>query len=534
MPSVFSVDVDTSSRSFFLDFIERVGNRLPDPITLFALGTLMVMIASQLAVTLDWQVTPVQPVVVGSNDQGPIIDWQPLPDKEAAQSLFSSDGLFWAISNLVKNFIEFPPLGVVLVGMLGIGVAELTGLIGALLKLFMMLVPRWLLTPSVVFIGIMSSMALDAGYIVLPPLAAALYQAAGRSPLAGIAASFAGVSAGFNANLLVTGLDPLLAGFSSEGARVIQSDYEVAATCNWWFMIVSTVTMTLTGWATTAWFVERRLADRPADEAGVLAADQLSVQRLTAEEVGGLQWALAAMVVVGAALGCLILIEGAPLYGIGARFPRWVESIVPMIFIGFFVPGLAFGIRTGNITSDKSASQLLNKSIATMAPIIVLSFFAAQFISCFRYSNLDRMLALSGGQALARAEMPPILLILVFILLTAVFNLFVGSMSAKYAMFAPVFVPMLMMVGISPELTQAAYRIGDSITNIITPLNAYLVIVLVFVQRYAPQAGMGTLISAMMPYTFAFGVVWMVQIVIWMLAGWPLGVEGPLHYPPGG
>ncbi|NIP84853.1 MAG: AbgT family transporter [Planctomycetales bacterium] len=519
-------------RSFFLDFIEKVGNRLPDPITLFALGTLAVMIASQLAVTLDWQVTPVQPVVVGSHGGGPVIEWRPLPDQEVARNLFSSDGLFWVISNLVKNFIEFPPLGVVLVGMLGIGVAELTGLIGALLKLFMILVPRWLLTPSVVFVGIMSSLALDAGYIVLPPLAAALYQAAGRSPLAGIAASFAGVSAGFNANLLVTGLDPLLAGFSTEGARVIQPDYQVAATCNWWFMIVSTGTMTLTGWATTAWFVERRLGPRGGPGAPMLAGADPAEQRLTADEIGGLRWALAALVVVGSGLAGLILIDGAPLAGIGERFPRWVESIVPMIFVGFLVPGLAYGIRTGKIRNDKSASQLLNQSIATMAPIIVLSFFAAQFISCFRHSNLDRMLALAGGQALARTEMPAILLIVLFILLTAVFNLFVGSMSAKYAMFAPVFVPMLMMVGISPELTQAAYRIGDSITNIITPLNAYLIIILVFFQRYAPQAGMGTLISAMMPYTFTFGAVWMVQIAIWMLAGWPLGVEGPLYYTP--
>ena len=193
---------------------------------------------------------------------------------------------------------------------------------------------------------------------------------------------------------------------------------------------------------------------------------------------------------------------------------------------------MAYGVRTGTITSDKDLSKLFTKSMATMAPIIVLSFFAAQFIAYFRYSNLDRMLAMAGGQTLARAELPPVLLVGVFILLTAFFNLFVGSMSAKYAMFAPIFVPMFMMVGISPELTQASYRIGDSITNIITPLNAYLVIVLMFIQKYVPKAGMGTLISAMVPYTFAFGFVWLLQIVIWMLAGWPLGIEGPLEYIP--
>jgi aminobenzoyl-glutamate transport protein len=574
-----STDTRTS-QSIFLDFIEKVGNRLPDPITLFALGALLIMVLSHIAATRGWEVIPVEAVVstdLKSDKSGQAnIRWVKQPDKKkTATSLLTQNGLFWALSSSVDNFANFKPMRVVLVGMLGIGVAELTGLLPAALKLFLLVVPGRLLTPAVVFIGIMSSMTLDAGYVVLPPLAAALYKAAGRSPLAGIAASFAGVSAGFNANLFVTGLDPLLAALSATGAQIIDPEYRVAATCNLWFMIASTITMTLTGWLTTAWFIERRMKNKAEEEGGPaeIGEAELDQQRLSHDEKRGLVWAAAMAILLTSVVVYSTRTPGTPLYGktpeswssdalkaaAQAReskkqasaqqtnqitepqqkepekgFARWVTAIVPLIFIAFILPGIVYGIRTRKIKNDKTVSKLMSEAMATMAPIIVLSFFAAQFIEYFRYSGLDIMLAQFGGQALAQAELSPVILIVAFIFVTALFNLFVGSMSAKYTMFAPVFIPMLMMVGISPELTQASYRIGDSITNIITPLNAYLIIVLAILQKYVPKAGMGTLISAMMPYTFTFGFVWIVQLVIWYLAGWPLGENGPLHYPPGG
>jgi len=461
-------------------------------------------------------------------------------EKVRARSLLTSEGLYWALDTMVDNFMGFAPLGVVLTGMLGIGVAEKTGMIGALLKGFMAIVPQRFFTPAMVFLGIMSSMGMDAGYIVLPPLAAALYKSVGRSPLAGIAAVFAGVSAGFNANLFVTGLDPMLAELSTEGATVIEPGYQVAATCNWWFMIASTFVITLTGWVVSDFIVERRLHRKPAEEGGPqpISDDELAGQRMTAIEVKGLTWAILAVVGFFGLVIALALIPGSPLHGRVDRddpdsFRRWVQVIVPLIFFGFLTPGLAYGVATGVVTSGKDVAKLMVEAMANMAPIIVLAFFAAQFIEYFKYSHLDEMLAMAGGQALATAAMPTGMLLIAFILVTMVFNLFVGSMSAKYTMFAPIFIPMFMMVGISPELTQATYRIGDSVSNVITPLNAYLVIILVYMQKYVPKAGMGTLISTMMPYTVVFTIVWSIMLLSWLALGIELGPEGPLAYSPG-
>ncbi|MBW3600425.1 MAG: AbgT family transporter [Planctomycetes bacterium] len=523
-----------------LDWIERVGNRLPDPITLFVAGTLAVMLVSHVAWKQEWRVQRVAPQLAeaesaaeAAGDGGRIV-WVPLEDAETANSLLTSEGLFWAVSTMKDNFINFPPLGVVLVGMLGIGVAEASGLIAACLKAFMQVVPRSLLTPAVVFLGIESSLAMDAGYIVLPPLAAALYKAAGRSPLAGIAAAFAGVAAGFNANLLVTGLDPMLAALTQLGAAPIDAGYRVAATCNWYFMIVSTVTMTLTGWAVTSWFVERRLAEKSVEEGGPVPAskDDLTGQQLSPTERRGLTLAAAAILLTLAAFIIAAAVPGYPLAGEGERFARWIESIVPIIFFVFLIPGIVYGAAAGTIGNDRDLAKMLVEAMSNMAPIIVLAFFAAQFIAYFDYSNLDTMLALAGGRLLAEANLSPFWLIIAFILAVAFFNLFIGSMSAKYSLLAPIAVPIMMMSGISPELTQAAYRVGDSVTNVVTPLNPYLVIVLVYLQRYVPRGGMGTLISAMVPYAAAFLIVWSLQIFVWMLLGAELGIAGPLFYRP--
>ncbi|MGI9013637.1 MAG: AbgT family transporter [Phycisphaerales bacterium] len=531
-----------------LDIIEKVGNRLPDPATLFLIGTIIVFLLSAVAAAGDWSVQPRLPKPVmesitaadGTTTEQPVLDAEGSPELEwvaegdplSARNLLSSEGIFWLLKNLVTNFTAFPPLGVVLVGMLGIGVAERTGLLAALLKAFMLIVPGRLLTPAMVFVGIMSSMGLDAGYVVLPPLAGLLYLSVGRSPLAGIAAVFAGVSAGFNANLFITGLDPMLAGFGTTGGQVIDPDYKMSATCNWWFMIASTFVMTLTGWAVTSFFVERRLSTKPADEGGPapISADELDAARLTATELKGMAWAGATLFLVLAVVLAMTLIPGWALHGEGQNFAKWVEAIVPILFFCFITPGIVYGFIVKSIRSEKDVARLMVESMAYMAPIIVLAFFAAQFIESFKHSGLDRMLAMAGGQALGQADMPAWLLIVAFILVTVVFNLFVGSMSAKYAMFAPIFIPMFMLVGISPELTQAAYRIGDSVSNIITPLNAYLVIVLVFMQKYVPKAGMGTLISTMLPYTIVFTIVWTLLLLLWMALGIPLGPDGPLTW----
>ena len=580
-----SKDNTTENRRGILDLVERSGNRLPDPATLFLIGTVIVVVISAIAASQAWTVAQQLPeidsiqverdgVVVNEQvldkDGRPRVTWQTTGETYRAKSLLTRDGFFWLISHLVSNFMGFRPLGVVLVGMLGIGVAERTGLIRALLKAFMAVVPGSLLTPAMVFLGIMSSITLDAGYVVLPPLAAALYLAAGRSPLVGLAAVFAGVAAGFNANLLITGLDPMLAQLSNEGAQVVDPTYQVNPGCNWYFMVASTAVITLTGWAVTTWFVERRMSQKPEAEGGprVPDATESTAFELQANERKGLTAAALAFLVTMALILTAILVPDAPLYtysmpdaagspaerielgldeplpegavkldnGVvvvksASPFKRWVRAMVPLLFFVFLIPAIAYGRAAGEVRNEKDVTQALTGSMAAMAPIIVLAFFAAQFIESFKYSGLDKMLAMAGGQVLGKADMPVWALIVAFILVTMVFNLFIGSMSAKYVMFAPIFIPMLMMVGISPELTQAAYRIGDSVSNIITPLNPYLIIILVFMQKYVPKGGMGTLISLMLPYTIAFSIVWTVLLLGWLVLGLPLGLDGYLTFP---
>ena len=437
-----------------------------------------------------------------------------------ARGLLESDGLWWLFSSMVDNFVTFPPLGLVLVAMLGIGVAERSGLLPALLERLLRLTPDRLLAPAVVFLGILSSITLDAGYVVLPPLAAVLFHAAGRSPLAGLAAAFAGVSAGFSANLMITALDPLLAGLTEAGARIIQPDYAVAVTANWWLMIVSTLVLTVVGWWVTSRVVEPR--QQAAGQAGHNGGAEAGYEA-GAEPERGLRAAGWAFAVAFAAVILMILVPGAPLHGQGENFARWVEAMVPLLLLLFLVPGLAYGCFAGTITSDEDLATMFANTIAALAPYIVLAFVAAQFIEAFNYSQLGLLLAITGGKALASLAIPAPALALGFLLVAMVANLFIGSASAKYAFLAPVFVPMLMQAGLSPELTQAAYRIGDSVTNIITPLNPYWVIVLAFVQRWRPGAGIGTLEALMLPYAIAFAVIWPLLLAVWIALGIPPG-----------
>jgi aminobenzoyl-glutamate transport protein len=547
---------DSARSTRLLDAIERIGNRLPDPATLFLIGAVLVLVLSQVAASLDWTVEKTisrevvttvldaagEPILdsAGAPVTRPVIDPATgAPQRELAVvpvravGLLTSEGIYWALRSMVKNFTDFPPLGVVLVAMLGIGLAEKSGFIGALLKATLLAVPPALLTPTVVFVGVMSSMGLDAGYVVLPPVAAALYLSVGRSPVVGIAAVFAGVAAGFGANLLPTSLDPLLANFSTASARLVDPGYTVAATANWWFMIASTVLLTLVGWGVTALFVEPRFAGKARADGGAdPGAGAEGAQPLTPIEKRGLLLAVLVAVTVCVICGFCALIPGAPLYGVDGPFPRWVKVIVPLIFFAFLLPGLVYGVVTGSLKSDKDVAATFGETMAGMGSYIVLAFFAAQFIAYFAHSGLGEMLAISGGRLLARAGLPDALLMIGFIGVVIVGNLFIGSMSAKYAFFAPVFVPMFMQVGISPELTQVAYRIGDSASNVITPLNPYVVILLVFMQRHMPRAGIGTLVALMLPYAAAFAITWTALLVLWMALGTPLGPGGPLAYDP--
>lgn len=501
-----------------LDQIERLGNRLPDPATLFLAATLFLMLFSALAAGLGWQ--------IASPAGGQTV---------RAVSLLDSDGLWWLLSHLVDNFVGFPPLGLVLVGLLGIGVAERAGLLPVALRRLLGAAPAPLLVPATVLVGILSSIALDAGYVVLPPLAAALFQSAGRSPLAGIAAVTAGVTCGFSANLVLTGLDPLLAGLTSAAAQLLAPGYQVAVTANWWFMIAATLVLTLTGSAVTRWLLEPRLALGAPATAAVVADQTPHVaagpdQDTAPDERRGLRWAGWVALALLALILLAVLVPGAPLAGSGVRFARWMEAVVPLLLVFFLGTGLAYGIGAGSIRSDRDAVAMMGETMRALGPYLVLAFFAAQFIAAFNHSRLGELLAITGGQWLAGLGWPPAVLILAFVVLVMLGNLVLGSASAKYVLFAPVFVPMFMQVGISPELTQAAYRVGDSVTNGITPFNPYLIVILAVVRRYRPDAGLGTLLALLLPYALVFAPVWAALLGLWMLLGWPLGPGGDLSW----
>lgn len=523
-------------RRGWLDRVEWLGDRLPEPAVLFLWCLGIVAAASMVGALAGWRVQPVRPVVMEAAGGGGAarVELVAEGDPIGCQNLVSSDGVYWLLRTMVRNFIEFPPLGVVIVTMLGVGVAERTGLVAAALRAVMRITPRRLLTPAIVLVGVNSSMAADAGIIVLPPLAAMLYRAAGRSPLAGIAAVFAATSAGFSANLFITSLDPLLSGLTQLGARVIEPEYQVNPACNWWFMMASTVILTLVGWAVSSRIVEPRLAGRAADEGGPdVAMTGAQADGLSAGERRGLVWAGAtAAVGVGLVVACT-QIAGWPLATKDGEAARWVSAIVPIIFLLFLVPGVVYGRVTGSLKRVSEAMRPMADSIVALAPMLVLAFVAAQFIAAFKYTNLDRMLAFGVGKELAAAGLPPTLLLVALVVFALTFNLFVSSASAKWSLLAPIFVPMMMLLGLSPALTQAAFRVGDSITNPVTPLNAYLVIILVVMQQYAPRARLGTLLGMTLPYSIAFGAAWIVLLLTWFEAGWPLGPGGAVGYVPG-
>lgn len=524
-----SSPASNTGRTTLLDRIERVGNALPDPMTLFVIGTVVVILASWIVSATGYRTELFLP---GEEEPRFVAE---------AWNVASQDGFKWLLSNLIKIFTGFAPLGLVLVAAIGISIAEKSGLIAAGLKLILLVVPASLLTPATFFAGVMSSMAVDAGYIVLPPLAAAVYRAVGRSPLVGLAAVFAGVASGFNANLFITGLDPMLAGMTQVGAQLLDADYSVNPASNWWFMIASTLLVTAVGWLVTVRVVEPRLASKSPEEGGpgVPDGEQALSMQLDPSEKRGLVVAAIASV---ATVGFLVLMYFAPWgflhdptdsIGTGPnqqRFPTWIGNLVPLLVILFFVPGLAFGIAVESIKSDRDVVRMMTEYMEVLGNYIVLAFFASIFVAVFDKSEMGRIVAIDGGKFLRDLGLPPSALMIAFVVLTAFLNLFMGSMSAKWGMLSVVFVPMFMTVGISPELSQAAYRIGDSVSNCITPLNNYLVIVLVYMQQFAKKSGMGSLIALMLPYSAALLVAWCILLAVWMGLGLPLGVDGGLTY----
>ena len=497
--------------SRFLSAIERIGNALPHPATLFAIFAFGLIL-------LSWLFSKLGLAAVNPRDGVAVL---PI-------NLISRDGLHWILDNTIVNFTGFAPLGTVLVAMLGIGVAEKSGLIGTGLRLMVHSAPRRLLTFVVVFAGVMSNMASDVGYVLLVPMGAIIFLSVGRHPIAGLAAAFAGVSGGFSANLLLGTIDPLLAGISQEAARIIEPQYTITPACNYYFMFVSTFLIAAVG----TWVTEKIVEPRLGSYEGAEVAEDDEMRHLTAKEKSGLWWAF----VVSLLLLVLVLVGLVPESGIlrdsetgSVLYSPFMHGIVTFIFLGGLLAGLAYGIAAGTFRSDADVVKGMKESMESLGLFMVLVFCAAQFVAYFKYTNLGMIFAIKGAELLKASGLGPIPLMLSFILLAATINLCMGSASAKWAFMAPVFIPMFMLLGYSPELVQGVYRIGDSSTNLISPMMSFFALIVAFVQRYDPKAGIGTVIATMLPYSLAFLAVWMVLLVAWLLLGLPLGPGADLY-----
>lgn len=499
----------------FLNSIERVGNKLPDPAIIF-------LIAMVLIWFLSWLFSGTSFDAIDPRTGQAIV----------VNNLLSGDALAGFLASMVKTFTGFAPLGVVLVAMLGVGVAEHSGYINAGLKLMLKRTPQSLLTPSIILIAIVSHTATDAGYVLVIPIAGVIYYAMGRHPLAGIAAAFAGVSGGFSANFIPSGIDPLLQSFTQSAAHIIDPAMSVNPLNNWFFTSASSVFIVLLGWYITDKIIEPRLKDTKVDgdTDNLPAFDEVTSKERTAFYV--------ASSVMIAGLGLLAYASSgedsalrSPSGSLTDFSAPLMQSIVPLIFLLFWIPGAIFGFIFGTFKNSKDMIDAMSKAMGSMAYYIVMAFFCALFIAAFSQSNLGALLAIEGAELLKAMSLPSSVTVVGIIFLTAFVNLFVGSSSAKWALLGPIFVPMLMQLGISADLTQAAYRVGDSSSNIITPLMPYFPLVVVYCQKYVKGTGIGTLIAMMLPYSIAFLIGWSLFLLAYWGLGIPLGLQSSYTYP---
>ncbi|MBF6598814.1 MAG: AbgT family transporter [Fermentimonas sp.] len=493
----------------FIRFIEKGGNALPHPAILFAIFALITLILSAIGGLLGWN------------------GFHPATGETVnVINLLSKEGVHRVLLEMVSSYTSFAPLGIVMVALLGIGVAESSGFIGTAVKALLVKAPRKSVTFMVVFTGVLSNVASDVGYILIIPLAGVIFHSLGRHPIAGMAAAFAGVSGGFSANILIGTIDPLLAGLSTEAAQILDPEYVVMPTANYYFMLVSTFLITILGTIVTDKIVEPRLGKYTGD------VEPEAITKLTPIERKGLRnTGLAALVWT-----VLILIAIIPDNG----FLRGPDNTIlhsPLLrgFIAFLFLiasslGIVYGYTVGTFKKSSDVINGMNQSFKTLVSFLVLVFFASQFVAWFQWSNLGVLLAISGAEFLQRLNIGLIPLVIIFILFSAFINLFMGSASAKWAIMAPIFVPIFMLLGYSPELSQAVYRVGDSITNIISPMMSFFALIIVYFQKYQKEAGFGTMVGNMLPYSIAFFIGWTALLIAWILLGLPLGPEAPQLY----
>ncbi len=494
----------------FLDWIEKYGNKLPDVLTLFTIFTGLILVSSFIAGKLKW--SAVNPAT---------------NETITAVNLLDGKGIVKILTEMVNNFMSFPPLGLVLVVMLGVGLAESTGLVSAFMRRVVLASPKFLILPIIVLIGMLGNAAADAALIVLPPIAALVFMTLGRHPIAGLALGYAAVSGGFSANLILNMLDALVAGFTISSAQIIDPNYDASPAMNYYFLFASTFVLLPVAVFVCSKIVEPRLGEH------TLEAQVDTKAELTKEEKVGLRWAGVSVVVFLVIMAFLTIPESALLRnaetGSLVEDSPFMQGLVPLMLFFFFIPAFFYGIGAKVIKSDKDVAEHLTKAMSGMGYYIVLAFIAAQMITYFNWSNLGSIIAIKGATFLQNTGLTGLPMLIAFILFCAVVNLLIASSSAKWALLGPVFVPMFMIIGYNPAFTQLAYRIGDSITNTITPMLAYFAILLTFAKKYDPKMGVGTLMSVLLPYSIGFTIFWTILFAVWYWLGLPIGPGEYIH-----
>jgi aminobenzoyl-glutamate transport protein len=522
----------------FLGTVERIGNLLPDPVMIFVYMIGFLMVLSAIGSALGWSAS-----IAYSGKEAP--NFGVLKDGVltfSATSLFSEENINKLLVDMPKTLTGFAPLGLVLVVIFGAAVAERAGLFSALIRASLRNLPRAIMTPVVVIIGMVSHHASDAAYVVFIPLAALVYAAAGRHPILGLAAAFAAVSGGFAGNITPGQLDVLLFGFTQEAARIIDPTWTMNPLGNWWFILAIVGVFTPLAWFITDRVIEPRLG--PWGGLGSAGDESLQAElaksAVTQPERNGLRLAgFAALLVVGV-IAALTLWPGfTPLIDETKEGPAQLQpfytALIAAFMLLFLLSGIAFGIGAGTVKSDKDVIEMMTDGIKSMAPYIVFAFFAAHFVAMFNWSRLGPIAAIHGAEALKGMNLPAPLLLVSVQGFSSILDLFIGSASAKWSALAPVVVPMFMLLGISPEMTTAAYRMGDSYTNIMTPLMSYFPLILAFARRWDKTMGVGSLLALMLPYAVTFMVAGIAMVTMWVFLDLPLGPGATVHYtPPGG
>ena len=508
-----------------LAWIERTGNRLPDPVFIFFYCIATVVLISAILAAIG--VSAIHPTQVDELGNAIII---------SAESLLSADNIQRLLVDMPETFAGFHPLGYVLVVMLGAGVAERTGLFASAMSGAVTRAPKILLTPVVALIGMVGNLAADAAYVVLIPLAGVIFSAAGRHPIAGIAAAFAGVSGGFSANLLPGQLDALLFGITEAAAETVLPAWDANIAGNAYFIVGMTFVFLPVIWFVTDKIIEPRLLPvGPHIEDEHVAHDQKEPgSPLLPREIRGLQRAGLACLIVVSIWVLLCVAPGSPLIdetaNPEARLNPLFRSLVAGFFILFLVTGWAYGTASGSVQSHRDIVRMMSQSMSDLSYYLVLAFAAAHFVAMFNWSNLGLIFAVKGAAILQGSSLPDSVLLAFIILFGASINLFIGSASAKWALLAPVLVPMLMLLGLSPEMSTAAYRVGDGATNIITPLMPYFPLILVFCQKWQKDFGLGSLAATMLPYSLLLLISGIVMTVVWVMFGIPLGPGATVEF----